>query len=329
MPQSQAYPMSRHRRIMAIHRYLKDKKQGTAASLAKDLDCNERTIRRDMEYLRDVLKMPVEYNQQEYTWFYSKPVSDLPATLVSIEDRLALLVAQQAAELFVGTPWYDRLKSAYARLMESLPIELATDYDKVARHIRFEGTPMPPVEAGVWDTICNSIEASETLHMTYKTGHSGEVKERDVDPYGLVVRNYEWSLIGWDHLSGEVRTFLLSRIQKTDYTDKKFRVKGGFTLDEYFRTAVDGQQSTGALQRMKLRYTVQASAAGKDTPWTRNDRQSYDDQKRLIVEFETAALYAVCGRVLASGGNVEVLEPKTLRNDVRQAAENVRLINSS
>ena len=329
MPQLRVLAMSRHQRILEIHRRLKAQQRLTAKPLAKHFECDERTIRRDLEHLRDDHQMPVEYDQKNYTWFYSKPVTDLPATLVSIEDRRALLVAQQAAELFAGTPWYARLKSAYARLMDALPTETETDFANVARHIRFEGTPIPPVEAAVWETICLSIEASETLRMTYKTGHSGEVKERDVDPYGLVVRNHEWSLIGWDHLRGAVRTFLLSRIQAIEDTDKKFRVKDGFTLDKYLRTAVDGQQSTGPLRRVKLRYTVEGSASGEGAPWTGNDKRSYDNQKRLIVEFETAAMYAVCGRVLASGGKVEVLEPKELRKEVKLAAEKVRLLNSS
>jgi predicted DNA-binding transcriptional regulator YafY len=318
--------MQQRKRILEIHRALQ---AGyffyTAVKLAKRFGCNERTIRRDLEQMR-AEGLPVEYDYAGRKWFYSHAVGDLPATLVTSEDRDALLVAQQAIEQFAGTPWYDRLKSAFGRILQTLPDELATNYEKVAGRIRFEGNPIAPIGSAVWKTICTCIEDSTALRMVYKTGHSGQTRDREVDAYGLVVNNREWYLVGWDHYRKGVRTFFLPRIKSAKYTDKKFRVKDDFDLDRYLATAVDSHQSTGPIHHVKLRFTAEAAPAGEDFIWNRGQKTSKDQQGRLIVEFDTGALYAVQRQVLSWGGGVEVMEPEELRRNVVNAAGEIERI---
>lgn len=312
--------VQRMRRINEIHRRLCEGRIWTAVALARDFEVDERTIRRDLEYMRDQLRMPLEYERHRRTWYYSEPAGDLSATLVSIKDRVALLVAQQAVEQFAGTPWYEQLKNAMARIIEALPQETVTEFQRVAERIRFEGSPLPPLSSAVWNEICDCIELSETIQIDYKTGHSGEQREREVDPYGLVVRNREWFLIAWDHYRNGVRTFFLPRIKSAESTDRAFKVKDGFDLDEYLATSVDSHQSTGPIYDVKLRFTAEATPAGEDFIWNRNEKKYKDKQGRLVLEFRTGALYAVQRHVLSWGGGVEVMGPEELRKSVEAAA---------
>ena len=64
-----------------------------------------------MECLRQQYRMPVEFDPLEQTWHYTGATGEIAATLVTVEDRRALLVAMQAVEQFAGTPWYARLKA--------------------------------------------------------------------------------------------------------------------------------------------------------------------------------------------------------------------------
>jgi hypothetical protein len=49
--------------------------------------------------------------------------------------------------------------------------EARTSYETLAAKIRFEGPPLSPIPDGVWTTLLNSLQASETMRMTYKSGH--------------------------------------------------------------------------------------------------------------------------------------------------------------
>jgi predicted DNA-binding transcriptional regulator YafY len=127
---------------------------------------------------------------------------------------------------------------------------------------------------------------------------------------------------GWDHYRRAVRMFFLPRIQKVSYTDKNFRTKDSFDLDRYLATAVDGHQSTGRVHRVKLRFA--ATALGEEYVWNATQRISRDKQGRVVVEFETGALYAVERQVLAWGGAVEVLKPNVLCLDPSPCSALVR-----
>ena len=104
----------------------------------------------------------------------------------------------------------------------------------------------------------------------------------------------------------------MTRIKAADYTDRHFEIRGGFDLDKYLETSIDGHQSTSPIYTVKLRFSKQASAAAEDQVWNRTQKQSWDSEGRLIVEFRTGALYAVERQVLGWGGAVEVITPPEL-----------------
>ena len=312
---------SQWRRILTLDRWLREGRRLVAKQAAKEMGVDERTIRRDLkEMTAGDFNLPVAYDRRERVWYYKTSPASLPATIVSESDRFALLLSLQSTEQYRGTPIYGKLKEIYRRLVELMPAATRTSYESLVRKIRFEGPPVPELSKSTWETLFNALDEGTTLKLVYRTGRSGEVHERKVDPYGLVVRHREWYLVGWDHLRKAVRTFLLLRIQAAEDTDNAFRIRDGFNLDEYLSTAVDGHQSTGPVYRVKLRFAREAGAIGEDYVWNATQKVTRDRQGRIIVVFKTGALYAVERQVLGWGGAVEVLVPSELRYRVREKA---------
>lgn len=305
-----------------LDRWLRSGRRVVAKEAARELGVDERTIRRDLkQVLADQYRLPVRYDRGQRVWYYEGEAATLPGTLVSTADRLALLIGLHAAEQFRGTPIQAQLADMYRRLLELLPPETRTGYQAMAKKIRFEGPPLDPVPRGVWDTLLNALEEPTVLKMVYQTGHSGVIGERCLDPYGLIARHREWYVVGWDHKRKAVRTFLLSRIRSINDTGEPFEMREGFDLDVYLSTAVDSHQSTGPVHRVKLRFAADAAALGEEYRSNGTQKVSLDALGRVVVEFETGALYAVERDVLAWGGRVEALEPRELRESVSERAE--------
>ncbi len=306
------------RRILTLDRWLRQGRRVVAKEAARELAVDERTIRRDLKQVMiGQWKLPVEYDRRQRIWFYAGETAALPGTIVSASDRFALLVSLRSAEQYRGTPLYGQLKELYRRLLELLMPEGRTSFETLAARIRFEGPPFSPIPDGIWTTILNSLESAETVRMSYQSGHSGQVRQRKVDPYGLVARHREWFLVGWDHYRKAVRTFFLPRIRAAEYTDERFRLKNGFDLDKYLATAVDSHQSTGPVHHVKLRFVAEATALGEEYVSNATQKMSRDEKGRVIVEFDTGALYAVEREVLGWGGKVQVLGPVELRRSAR------------
>ena len=308
-------------RVLTLDRWLRERRKVVAREAARELGVDERTIRRDLkEVLAGQCKLPIRYDRQQRVWSYEGTPAPLPATLISESDRFALLLSLQSVEQYRGTPIYEKLRQIYARLLDLMPPETRTSFESLAKKIRFEGPPVPSVSEATWNTLVNALDDSTTLKLVYRTGRSGEVKERKLDPYALVVRHREWYLVGWDHLRKAVRTFLLPRIQSAEDTEDRFHVKDGFDLDTYLATAVDGHQSTGPIHRVKLRFAKEAAAVAEDYIWNATQKVTRDAEGRVVVEFETGALYAVERQVLGWAGKVEAVKPPELRKQIHRKA---------
>ena len=292
-----------------------------AVEAARELGVNERTIRRDLKQIMiGQWRLPVRYDRRQRQWHYDGESAPLPATIISDSDRFALLLSLRSIEQYRGTPLFEKLQRIYARLLDLIPQERRTSFVSVARKIRFEGPPAHPLPHATWDTLINALDDSTTLQIVYRTGRTGQVRRRKLDPYGLVVRHREWYLIGWDHIHRAVRTFYLPRIHSAQDAEQRFRVKDGFDLDSYLATSIDGHQSTGKVHRVKLRFTKEASHLGEEFVWNATQNISREQSGRVVVEFDTGALYAVERQVLGWGGKVEVLAPRVLRSAIESNA---------
>ena len=317
---------SQMQRVLTLDRWLRQGRRVVARQAAAEMGVDERTIRRDLkQVMAGEWKLPVRYDRTRRAWYYDGEAATLPGTIVSAADRQALLLSLRSVEQYRGTPLHKPLKELYSRLLALLMPETKTTFETLAAKVRFEGPPLSPISDDVWAKLLNSLEAAETVRMTYRSGHSGEVRERKVDPYGLIARHREWFLVGWDHYRRAVRTFFLPRISAAEYTDKGFRVKDGFDLDAYLSTAVDSHQSTGPVHRVKLRFSAEATALGEEYGWNATQKMSRDEEGRVVVEFETGALYAVERQVLGWGGKVEVILPAKLRFLIEARARSLLL----
>ena len=312
--------MSQYQRINEIHRRLREKRRFTAGYLARELEVSERTIRRDLEFMRDQQGLPLEFDKAKQSWFYRGSVADLTIAHVGPESHLVLLIARQAVEQFKSTPLYDNLLKTLNNIVEAFPPQLRREHLMLAEKMRFEGPPTPTINGDVWRQICYGLQLNQILKMVYRTAGDGAVRTRKVDPYGIVIRNREWYLVGWDHLRGDIRTFYFPRIISAEALEETFNVRDKFSLDEYLEESVDAHQSKARRFKVKLRFTAEGTSGGQDFFWTKKQTVRNDKQGRLIVEFTTSALYAVQRHVLSWGGQVEVLSPPELRASVLAAA---------
>jgi predicted DNA-binding transcriptional regulator YafY len=158
-------------RILMLDRRLRAGRPVVAKTVAAELGVDEKTIRRDLtQVMRDQYRLPVVYDRTRREWSYGGPAEQLPATLVSSEDRLALLLSLQATEQFRGTPVHEKLLALHERLLETLVPETRTAYTALAAKVRFEGPPVPPLSTAVWQTVMNAVDDETTLFFSIELG---------------------------------------------------------------------------------------------------------------------------------------------------------------
>ncbi|GHT59739.1 hypothetical protein FACS1894109_16220 [Spirochaetia bacterium] len=97
-------------RIYTIDREIASGKYPNVNYFVKKYSYRSATIYRDIEYMRDSLNAPIEYDAKQRGWYYSEKHFRLPARYANANDMLALGMAKSLLELYQNTPLYESAK---------------------------------------------------------------------------------------------------------------------------------------------------------------------------------------------------------------------------
>src|SRR6185295_14429708 len=108
-------------RMLRIHQELQTGDYPNATTLAAALEVSEKSIQRDLDFMRDRMQLPIEYNGSRFGYYYTQEVSSFPTMQISEGELFALLVAEKALQQYRGTTFEQPLMSAFKKIAESLP----------------------------------------------------------------------------------------------------------------------------------------------------------------------------------------------------------------
>ena len=217
----------------------------SAAELAERLDVSERTIRRDVETLRDL-----GYRVTTVTGVgggYRLDGSDrLPPLLFDEEQMIAIAVALQTAPT-VLTGIADASARALHTVRQAMPAPLRLESEdftviSVPNYWEF---PAAPIEAGVVSDVGAAIRRQEVLRADYSEprgpGDDSTAVPLRLEPHSMVVWAARWYLVAWDQDASGWRALRLDRLRAKAATRLPFtsrRLPGG-NAAAFVRSAVD------------------------------------------------------------------------------------------
>ena len=108
-------------RMLRIHQAIQSGIFPNATRLAEQLEVSKKSIHRDIDFMRDRLDLPVEYDAAKYGYFYTEEVSGFPTFTVTEGEMVALFVAEKALQQYRGTTFEKPLLSAFQKIEEALP----------------------------------------------------------------------------------------------------------------------------------------------------------------------------------------------------------------
>ncbi len=268
-----------------------------------DAESARRMFERDKDELRR-LGVPIEVREltfgDEVGYVVSRVEYEVPDIDLTADEVAALAVALQltGAE---GT------RLALAKLAARAPDPTGAD-------------AAPPVHVAVApdpvDAVADAVVTRTALRFVYRTA-AGDVRERTVDPYGVVQRRGSWYLVGRDHDRDAVRAFRLDRVESrpTEVGDPAAFVH---PADLDVSAAVTGPEAE------TMDVEVAATADGR---WSVELRGGIDSGRRHggLAVFEVAGVDPVRDRswLLGLGAEVKVLAPRSLRDEVTAALRRV------
>src|SRR5580692_6322681 len=204
-------------RMLRIHQALQSGSFPNASKLAAEIEVATKTIHRDIEFMRDRLNLPIEFNSARNGYFYTEEVSAFPTMQITEGEIFALVVAEKALQQYRGTSFEKPLLSAIKKMEQALPDTISLNLADVGRTISFRTRAEPILDLEIFDVLAKAVAERRQLDLLYrKPGQKAEA--RVIDPYHLANINGEWFLFAFDHARKDIRTFAPARMQSATPT---------------------------------------------------------------------------------------------------------------
>ncbi|MBS2537532.1 WYL domain-containing protein [Catenulispora sp. NF23] len=226
-------------RLLSLLSLLQVRRDWSGADLATRLDVSPRTVRRDVDRLRE-LGYPIAAVKGPDGGYRLGAGSELPPLLFDDDQAVALAAALQTAVVGGGGLEEAALR-ALNTVRQVLPSRLRRRVD-MFQVTAIEG-PGEPVSMNVLMALSTAIHAREVLRFDYA---DGDVPRR-AEPHHLVTRRGRWYLVAWDLDRDDWRVFRVDRISPRIPTGPRFTPRGlpGGDVSAFVTSRFQGSDGAG------------------------------------------------------------------------------------
>lgn len=307
---------------MRIHEAILSGKYPNATSLAGMCEVSTKSIYRDLDFMRDRLNLPLEFDPTRNGYYYTEEVGAFPTLQISEGELLALLVAEKALQQYRGTPFERPLMSAFQKMTSSLPETVSINLADWKQSISFHTSAEPIMNLEIMDLLSTTTVQRRQLLLKYRKPGQKEGEDRVVDPYHLANINGEWFLFGYCHLRRDLRTFVPSRILSATPTGKSFVPLKQFSLGRRLRDSF-GVHSGADKFQVVVRFSDQVADYIREKKWHPSQQLRELENGGVELSLELSSLVEIQRWILGWGNNALVVAPSCLAEAIRQIARDM------
>jgi len=287
--------------------------------LVDELECTRRTLYRDLDALR-YSGFPVIDEKRDGRVFYKfidkYGLGDAPFTP---DEVVALALSSDLLSVLEGTLFYDSIQSALAKLRSNLGPEVAEYLDSLRNSLRVIPEPHKSYSESreTLRVLHQSVLRQRRVRISYRSASSGgQQSRRELDPYRVWYRSGGLYVVGFDHQSGELRTFAIERIGDIELLEAPFEIREDFDFDQFVASAFGVISDTAT--PLCIRFAPSVVPYVEERTWHPSQRLQPNDDGSLDLWLEVGSTAELRQWILGFGANALVLEPESLREEIAQ-----------
>ncbi len=291
-------------------------KYPNATRLAEEFGCSKKTAQRAIDFMRDRLYAPLEYDKIQRGYFYIDNSFELPSLQVSQEELLSILLAQNILSNSAGGSISALINRFGKRLFVKMG-DLGLDEKRMKEAFSATWNEYAPARGPVFQQVSKALLENRVLEFSYTSPRDQQPNRRAVEPHHLQHYMGSWTMIGFCRLRNDWRKFMLSRMTELELAKEQFKtqpkpewasqLEGGFGIFQ-----------GGKLTTVKLRFNPFRAAWIKEQVWHPQQNITALPDGSLDMTFPVYKFHEVKMKILQFGGDVEVLEPLELRDEIRE-----------
>jgi len=197
-------------RLLRLLSLLQTPREWPGSELSERLEVSRRTIRRDVERLRD-LGYPVQATMGAEGGYRLVAGAAMPPLLLDDEEAVAIAIGLRTAAAHAVDGIEEASVRALAKLEQVLPSRLRRRLGAMRTATVTMPWSAPTVEPTLLTLLAATVTNRERLRFAYQ-GAGGQESSRHIEPHRLVSAGRRWYLVGFDLDRNDWRIFRVDRI---------------------------------------------------------------------------------------------------------------------
>jgi predicted DNA-binding transcriptional regulator YafY len=327
----------------------------TQKVLAEEWEKTPRTIQTDLDFMRDVWRLPLEYHEKRYGYYFSKPVGKFPMIQISEAELVSVFVAQKALSLYRGTPFEQPLRSAFQKLVSGLKGEISVAWSDLDAAISFRGIETKVGDVGILNKLGDAVRKRKEVEFEYfKLGNDAGMNSRPgsheippsrqretarspalssttgggvpqrgemrrVRPYHLACVGGQWYLFAYDPMRGAIRKFVPARMRRLRLLAKGFMRPKDFSVEKFLKGSF-GVFSGEEPRRVRVWVDRARAQIVRERTWHHSQRVKELKDGDIEVSFEVSSYVEIVQWILSWGEYARAVAPTDLADEVAAVA---------
>ncbi|MFE7929593.1 helix-turn-helix transcriptional regulator [Streptomyces sp. NPDC057456] len=306
-------------RLLRLLSLLQAHREWSGAQLADRLGVTARTVRRDVDRLRE-LGYPVDASPGTGGGYQLGAGAELPPLLLDDDEAVAVAVGLRTAAGQGIEGIGESSVRALAKLEQVLPNRLRRRVGALNAFTvpMLRGPRSSAVDPAVLTELAHLCRDAERLRFAYR-GHDDTVTRRTVEPHRLVCTEHRWYLVAWDLDRADWRTFRVDRLTPRPPHGPRFEPRDP-PAEDLAAYVSQGVSTRAYATRATVRLFVPlAEAAERISPSA--GTLEPDGGGACVLRTGAASLDVMVIHVMMAGFEFEVLEPVELIEAIRTARD--------
>jgi len=312
-------------RYRVINRCLKDFRYANLDKLIKSCEnvlsvspISPRTLYQDIRDMKQDERLgyyaPIKLDRYKRAYYYEDPDYSIDNIPLNDEEVQALSFAAAMLDQYSNVGIFSTFTGAVQKVVETMNIKRLSADEDLLTFIEFEQSPVSLGQQFI-QPIIMAIKDKKVIKFKYQRFEVEIPYTHRVHPYLLKQYHNRWYLIGWHNELEEIYTYCLDRFVSTPVPLDLPYHKSGFNTREYYKSVIGIIAPTSKPVKVVLKFT-------KFQAWYVITQPIHSSQKvkmkkdHALVELKVVPTYELRMLILGWGPDVEVLQPKSLREEI-------------
>lgn len=301
--------MTKTARVYKIEMVIRNRGHVSFQTLLDELEVSPATLKRDLDYLKDQLGAPIEYdrylNGYKFGQEYRGQKHELPGLWFNERELYSLLMTHQLLNELDGQGMLSRhLQPMLDRVHEMLGTSDA-EARAIVRRVKIVSPARRPVPSRYFELVGEALIKRRQIRMHYFSRGRGEIGEREISPQRLVHYRNTWYTDAWCHRSDGMRRFALDAIENAALLDARAK-EVSLKQVEAEMDGGYGAYAGAECHWAKLIFSPQAAQWVSREEWHPKQRSRWMDDGRYELQVPYADPTELAMDVLRHGPDVTI-----------------------